>query len=69
MILAFFHAVSIRLSDKDLIYSPGSVFEKVSSPAFNVSMIMWSLPVAVPFFISRSSASTCHDDILGTSFG
>ena len=30
---------------------------------------LWSLPVAVPFFISRSAASTSHDVISGTSFG
>ena len=28
-----------------------------------------SLPVAAPFFISRSAASTFHDVISGTSFG
>ena len=41
----------------------------VSSPAFNVSMFMWSLPVAVPFSISRSAPSTSHDVISGTSYG
>ena len=35
----------------------------ISSPAFNVSMFVWSLPVAVLFFISRSAASTFHDVI------
>ena len=67
--LAFFHAVGIRLSDKHLVYSLASVFEMVFSPAFNVSMFIWSLPVAVPFFISRSTASTSHGIICGTSFG
>ena len=41
----------------------------VSSPAFNVSMFIWSLPVAVPFFICHSAVSTFHDVISGTSFG
>ena len=67
--MAFFHAVGIRISDKHLVYSLPSVFEVVSSPAFNVSMLIWSLPVAVPFFISRCAASTSHDVISGTSFG
>ena len=57
IILAFFHTVSIRLSDKHLVYSLASVFETISSPAFNVSMFIWSLPVAVSFIISRSAAS------------
>ena len=43
----------IRLSDKHLMHSLASVFELVSS-AFNVSMFIWSLPVAVQFVISRS---------------
>ena len=38
--LAFFHIVGIRLSDKHLVYSLASVFEMVSSPAFNVSMFI-----------------------------
>ena len=42
------------------------MFEMVSFPAFNDSMFMWSLPDGVPFFISRSAASTCHDSIAGT---
>ena len=61
--------MGIRLSDKYLTYSLASVFEMVSSPAFNVSMFVWSLPVAVPFFISRSAGSTSHDVIFGTSLG
>ena len=61
--------MGIRLSEKHLGYSLASVFEMVSSPAFNVSMFIWSLPVAVPFFISRSAASTSHIAISGTSFG
>ena len=67
-IVVFFHAVGIRLSDKHLLYSLASVFEMVSSPAFNDSIFILSLPVAVPFFISRSVASTSHDVISGTSF-
>ena len=67
--LAFFHAVGIRLSDKHLVYNLASVFEMVSSPASNVSIFILSLPVAVPFFISRSAASTSHDVISGTCFG
>ena len=46
-ILAYFHVLGIRLSDKHLVYSLASVFEMVFSPAFNVSMFVWSLPVAV----------------------
>ena len=68
-ILAFFHAVGIRFSDKHLVYSLANVFEMVSSPAFNVSMFIWSLPVVVPFFISRIAYSTSHDLISGISFG
>ena len=68
-ILAFFYTVGIRLSNNHLVYCLASVFEMVSSPAFNVSMFIWSLPVAVPFFISRRAASTSHDVIFGTSFG
>ena len=67
IILTFSHAVGIRLS-KHLVHSL-AVFKMVSSPAFNGSMFVWSSPVAVPFFISRSAASTSHDVISGTSFG
>ena len=56
----------IHLSDKHLVYSLASVFEMVCSPAVNVSMFMWSLPVAVSFFKSRSAS---HDVISGMSFG
>ena len=49
------------------MYSLASVFEMVYFPAFNVSMFIWSLPVAVPFFISRSAAFTSHDGISGRS--
>ena len=69
IMLAFFVAVGIRLSDKHLVYSLAGVFEIVSSPAFSVSMFIWSLPVSVPLFISRSAASTSHDVISGTYFG
>ena len=61
--------MGIRFSDKLLMYSLASVFEMVSSPAFNVSMFIWPLPVAVPFFKSRSAASTSHDVMSGTSLG
>ena len=49
--LAFFHDVGIRLSDTHLVYSLASVIEIVSSLAFNVSMFIWSLPVAVPYLV------------------
>ena len=62
--LAFFHAVGIRLSDMDLVYSLASVLEVVSSHAFNVSMFM-VIACCCPFFISRSGASTSHDVISG----
>ena len=65
----FFHAVDIRLSDMHLVYNLASVIEMISSPAFNASMFIWSLPVAVSFFISHSAASTSHDVVPGTSFG
>ena len=61
--------MDIRLSDKHLVYNLASVFEMVFSPAFNVSMFVWSLSIGVPFFIFRSAASTSHDVISGTSFG
>ena len=51
------------------MYILASVFEMVSFPAFNVSMFIWSLLVAVLFFVSRNAASTFRDDISGTSFG
>ena len=41
----------------------------VSSPAFNVSMLTWSFPVAFPFFIFFSAASTSHIVTDGTSLG
>ena len=59
----------VRISDKHLLYSLANVFEVVSSPAFNVSMFIWNLPVADQLFISRSAASTSHDVISGTSVG
>ena len=68
-ILAFFHAMGIRLSDKQLVYSLASVFEMVSSPAFNVSIFILSLPVVVTFFIFHCFASTSRDVIAGTYFG
>ena len=57
--------MGIRLSVKHLVYSLASVFEMLFSPAF---MFIRSLPVAVPFFISRNAASTSHDIISDTSF-
>ena len=54
---AFIHAVCIRLSDKLLVYSVACVFEMVSTPAFNVSVFVWSFPDAVPIFICLSTAS------------
>ena len=48
-ILVFFHAVCIRLSDTYLVYSLANIFEMVYSLSFNVSMLIWSLPIAVPF--------------------
>ena len=65
--LAVFHAVGIRFSNKHLVYNLASVFEMIFS-AFNVSMLIWSLPVVVPFFISRSATSTSQDIISGTSW-
>ena len=55
------------LSDKHLVCSFESVFEIISSPAFNVSMFIWSLSFAVQFFISRSAAST-SDDVIAVIF-
>ena len=51
-ILAFFHAVGMRLSDQHLGYSLASVFEILYSPDFNVSKFIWSLPGAVSLHIS-----------------
>ena len=61
--------MNIRLSNKHLVYNLANFFDMVSSPIGNVSMCVWSLPVAVPLFIYRSAASTSRDDISGTSFG
>ena len=60
--------MSIRFSNNHLVYNLTSVIEMVYSPAFNVTMFTWSMPVAIPFFISRNAASTSHDVISGTSF-
>ena len=68
-ILVFFHAVGIRLSDTYLVYSLANIFEMVFSLSFNVSMLIWSLPIAVPFFISCDAASTSLGVYYGTSFG
>ena len=65
----FIYDLGIRLSDKHLVYNFASVFEIVSSLAVNVSMFIWSLPVAVPFFVYRNAASTSHDVTSGTSVG
>ena len=56
--------MGILLSDKHLVYCLASVSDMVSSPAFNLSMFIWSLLVAVPFFKSHSAASTSHDVII-----
>ena len=48
-ICAFFHVVVICFFDKHLVYNLASVFEMVSSDAFNGSMFVWSLSDAVPF--------------------
>ena len=54
-ILAFF----LSLSDKHLMYRLASAFDVISSPSFNVSMVVWSLPAAaVAVFITCSAAST-----------
>ena len=63
------HDVGIRIAKKHSVYTLSSVFEMISCPAFNVSMFIWSLPVAVQFFISRSAASKFHDVISDTSSG
>ena len=60
-------AVGIRFSDKYLVYNLANVLEMILS-AFNGSMLIWSLPVVVPFFISHSAASTSQDIISGTSW-
>ena len=39
----------IRLSNKHLLYGLGSIFDMVPSPAFNVLMLICSLPP--PFFL------------------
>ena len=59
---------SIRLSDNNLMYSLTSVFEVVSSPAFNISMFIWSLAVSVPFHISLRAASISQDVVSDIPF-
>ena len=68
-IFAFFQVVEIRLSDMHFVYSLAKALAMVSSPAFNVSMLIWSFPVAFPFYIFFSAASTSHVFIDGTSLG
>ena len=59
--------MGIRLSDMHLVYSLANVFDMVYSPGFNVSMFsIWLLPVAVPYVIFRSGASSSNDVISGT---
>ena len=41
----------------------------ISSPAINISMFIWSLPVAAPLFTSHNAASASDGVISGTSFG
>ena len=42
------------------VYSLTKALAMVSSPAFKVSMLTWSFPVAFPFFIFFSAVSTSH---------
>ena len=65
-IIPFFHAVGIRLSDNHSVYSLASVFEML---AFNISMVVWSIAVSVPFFIYLRAASTSYDVIFDTPSG
>ena len=41
--------MGIHLSNKLLVYSLVRVFDMVSSRGFNISMFIWSLPVAAHF--------------------
>ena len=66
IIFAFFQVVGIRLSDMHFVYSLAKALAMVSSPAFNVSMLTWLFPIAFPFFIFFSAASTSHV-VTGTS--
>ena len=68
IILMLFHVVGVLLSDKHLVSNLAIVFEMVTSPAFSVSLFLWHLPVALPFFY-HSAASTSRDVISGTSSG
>ena len=54
---------------KHLVYSSASLSEMVASTAFNVSIIMRSLPVALPFFVPLGAASTAHGVISVTFSG
>ena len=53
------------ISDKQL----SKCLRDVSSYAFNVSMFVWSLPVAVPVFIWGSVGSISHDVMSSTFLG
>ena len=66
---AFFQVVWIRLSNMHFVYSLAKALAMVSSPAFNVSMLIWLIPVAFPFYIFFRAASTSHVVIDGTSLG
>ena len=61
--------MGIRLSDMHFVYSLAKALAMVSSPAFNVSMLTWSFPVAFPFFIFFSLASTSHVVTDGNNLG
>ena len=68
-IFAFFQVVGIRRSDMHFVYSLAKALAMVSSPAFNVSMLTWSFPVAFPFFVFFSAAYTSHVVTDGTYLG
>ena len=68
-IYAFFHIVGIRLSDMHFVYSLARALVMLSSPTVNISMLTSSFPVAFPFFIFFSAASTSHVVTDGTSLG
>ena len=49
--LFIFPSSGISLSDMHFVYSLAKALAMVSSPAFNVSMLTWSFPVAFSLFI------------------
>ena len=68
-IFAFFPVMGFRLTDMHFVYSLTKALAMVSSPAFKVSMLTWSFPVAFPFFIFFSAVSTSHVVTDDTSLG